>query len=57
MSTFDWKKTIEEEETFKKEESDEEDAGNFEYKKKNIKRVYITVYRTVYRSLPLSGKH
>ena len=57
MSTFDWKKTIEEEETFKKEGSDEEDAGNFEYKKKNIKRVYRTVYRTVYRSLPLSGKH
>ena len=34
MSSFDWKKTIEEEETIKKEESDEEDTDNFEYKKK-----------------------
>ena len=55
MSSFDWKKTIEE--VIKKEESDQEDAGNFEYKKKNIKRVYRTVYTAVYRSLPLSGKH
>ena len=41
MSSSDWKRNIEEEEKIKKEESDEEDAGNFEYKKKIIERIAV----------------